>query len=306
MTSLLFSILGIYIFILVGYVAKRQFKEQMDERTITLLSVYFLQVFLTFWGLLKRPIDTTLFMTPLIYLTVVFIALLLMLPLLKQFFSDPKERSIATVAALIGNTGNLGIPLGIAVFGEDSIPYTTVINLANVFFVYTIGVYFYSRGSFSVKNSLLNILKLPVIWAAFIAISLNLIGYVPSESVEKTLMMGAYASMTMQLVLFGIYLYGVKIKALSKTLTLWSVGVKFLLLPLIAFFVIRYTELPALVKGILFMELMMPLAVSNVNLAALYGCRPKETTAQVFVSSLLFLGIIFIMIEILPILQGTL
>ena len=300
MTSILFSILGIYIFILVGYFAKRQFKKQMDERTITLLSVYFLQIFLTFWGLLKRPIDTTLFMTPMIYLAVVFVALLLMFLLLKRLFSDQKERSIATVAALIGNTGNLGIPLGIAIFGEDSIPYTTVINLANVFFVYTVGVYFYSRGNFSVRDSLLNILKLPVIWAAIIAITLNLIGYVPSESVEKTLMMGAYASMTIQLVLFGIYLYGVKVRELSFRLTAWSVGVKFLLLPLIAFFIIRYTNLPTLVKGVLFMELMMPLAVSNVNLAALYECRPRETTAQVFISSILFLGIIFVMIELIP------
>jgi len=300
MTSILFSILGIYIFILVGYVAKRQFKEQMDERTITLLSVYFLQVFLTFWGLLKRPIDTTLFMTPIIYLGVVLFALLLMLPLLKMLFNDQKERSIATVAALIGNTGNLGIPLGIAIFGEESIPYTTVINLANVFFVYTIGVYFYSRGTFSIKNSLLNIVKLPIIWAALFAIMLNLVGYVPSASVEKTLMMGAYASMTMQLVLFGIYLYGVKIKELNLRLTYWNSGIKFILLPLIAFFVIRFTDLPTLVKGILFMELMMPLAVSNVNLAALYECRPKDTTAQVFISSVIFLGIIFLMIELIP------
>ena len=300
MTSILFSILGIYIFILVGYVAKRQFKEQMDERTITLLSVYFLQVFLTFWGLLKRPIDTTLFMTPMIYLAVVLFALMLMLPLLKMLFSDQKERSIATVAALIGNTGNLGIPLGIGIFGEESIPYTTVINLANVFFVYTIGVYFYSRGTFSIKGSLLNIVKLPIIWAALFAITLNLVGYVPSDSVEKTLMMGAYASMTMQLVLFGIYLYGVKIKELNLRLTYWNSGIKFILLPLIAFFVIRFTDLPTLVKGILFMELMMPLAVSNVNLAALYECRPKDTTAQVFISSVIFLGIIFLMIELIP------
>ncbi len=300
MTSILFSVLGIYIFILVGYFAKRQFKEQMDERTITLLSVYFLQVFLTFWGLLKRPIDTTLFMTPMIYLGIVFIALLLMLPIVKQLFSDNKERSIATVAALIGNTGNLGIPLGIAIFGEESIPYTTVINLANVFFVYTIGVYFYSRGTFDAKKSLINIVKLPILWAALAAITLNLIGYVPSDSVEKTLMMGAYASMTMQLVLFGIYLYGVKIKELNLRLTYWNSGIKYLLLPLIAFFMIRFTDLPTLIKGILFMELMMPLAVSNVNLAALYECRPKDTTAQVFISSILFLGIIFLMIELLP------
>ncbi len=300
MTSILFSVLGIYIFILVGYFAKRQFKEQMDERTITLLSVYFLQVFLTFWGLLKRPIDTTLLYTPLIYLAVVFLALLLMVPLLKQLFSDKKERSIATVAALIGNTGNLGIPLGIAIFGEESIPYTTVINLANVFFVYTIGVYFYSRGTFDVKKSLLNIIKLPILWAALAAISLNLVGYVPSDSIEKTLMMGAYASMTMQLVLFGIYLYGVKIKELNLRLTYWSVGVKFVLLPIIAFILLQYTPFNNTVKGIIFMELMMPLAVSNVNLAALYDCKPKMTTAQVFISSILFLGIIFLVIKILP------
>ncbi len=300
MTSILFSVLGIYIFILVGYFAKRQFKEQMDERTITLLSVYFLQVFLTFWGLLKRPIDTTLFMTPMIYLGIIFIALFLMFPIVKQLFSDKKERSIATVAALIGNTGNLGIPLGIAIFGEESIPYTTVINLANVFFVYTIGVYFYSRGTFDVRKSLLNIVKLPILWAALAAITLNLIGYVPSDSVEKTLMMGAYASMTMQLVLFGIYLYGVKIRELNFRLTYWNSGIKYLLLPLIAFFIIRFTDLPTLVKGILFMELMMPLAVSNVNLAALYECRPKDTTVQVFISSILFLGIIFIIIKLLP------
>ncbi len=300
MTSILFSVLGIYIFILVGYFAKRQFKEQMDERTITLLSVYFLQVFLTFWGLLKRPIDTTLFMTPMIYLGIIFIALFLMFPIVKQLFSDKKERSIATVAALIGNTGNLGIPLGIAIFGEESIPYTTVINLANVFFVYTIGVYFYSRGTFDARKSLMNIVKLPILWAALAAISLNLVGYVPSDSVEKTLMMGAYASMTMQLVLFGIYLYGVKIKELNLRLTYWNSSIKFLLLPIIAFVVIRFTDLPTLVKGILFMELMMPLAVSNVNLAALYECRPKDTTVQVFISSILFLGIIFLIIKILP------
>lgn len=299
MTNVLFSILGIYIFILVGYIAKRHFKEQIDERTITLLSVYFLQVFLTFWGLLKRPIDTELLLSPLIYLSVIILALILMLPLIKQLFKEQKERSVATVAALIGNTGNLGIPLGIAIFGESSIPYTTMINLANVFFVYTLGVYFYSRGNFSVKASLLNIIKLPILWAAITAILLNLIGYVPSESVEKTLMMGAYASMTMQLVLFGIYLYGVKVTTLNLKLTTFTNLVKYLLLPLLAFVILQNITLDSSVKMIIFMELMMPLAVSNVNLAALYECRPKLVTAQVFISSVLFLGMIFIMIKVM-------
>ncbi len=176
----LFSILGIYLFIGVGFGAKWAFKEKIDDRTITLLSVYFLQIFLTFWGLLKRPIDTELLAAPALYLAITLMALVLMIPLAKLLFSDTKERSIATVAALIGNTGNLGIPLGIALFGEACVPYMTLINLMNVFVVYTIGVFFYSRGEFSVRDSLMNILKLPVLWAAMVAIALNLIGYTPS------------------------------------------------------------------------------------------------------------------------------
>ncbi len=291
----LFSILGIYLFIAVGFGAKWTFKEKIDDRTITLLSVYFLQIFLTFWGLLKRPIDTELLFAPALYLGISLLALLLMIPLARMLFSDTKERSIATVAALIGNTGNLGIPLGIALFGEESIPYTTLINLVNVFVVYTIGVFYYSRGEFSVRDSLINILKLPVLWAAMVAIALNLIGYVPSPAVDKTLMMGAYASMTMQLVLFGIYLYGTKLGEINLRLSVWVNGAKFLLIPVIAFIILMYVEMDPMIKGILFLELLVPLAVANVNLASLYNCSPRTVTVQVFTTSVVFLGIAFML-----------
>lgn len=299
MLDIFISVLGIYVFIAVGYIAKRTFKEQINERTVTLLSVYFLQIFLTFWGLLKRPIDSSLLLAPMLYLLIVLVTLGLTFFLVKTLFDDPKERSIATVAALIGNTGNLGIPLGIAIFGEESIAYTTIINLVNVFVVYTLGVYAYSRGSFDVKNSLINIVKLPAIWAAIIAIILNLAGYQPSATVDKTLMMGAYASMTVQLLLFGIYLYDVKLRKINRLLIAWVGGVKFLLMPLITFIVLSFVEMDAMIKGILFLELMMPLAVANVNLASLYECRPKDVTALVLITSVLFLILIFGGIDII-------
>ncbi len=295
----LLSLLGIYLFIAVGFGAKWSFKEQIDDRTITILSVYFLQVFLTFWGLLKRPIDTQLLLAPALYVAISLLALLLMIPLARMVFSDPKERSIATVAALIGNTGNLGVPLSIALFGEQSIPYVTLINLMNIFVVYTIGVFFYSRGEFSVRGSLLNIVKLPILWAAMMAIALNLTGYVPSSAVDKTLMMGAYASMTMQLVLFGIYLYGIELKTLNIRLSVWVSGTKFILIPVIAFVVLQNIEMEPMVKGILFLEMLVPLAVANVNLASLYNCAPKTVTAQVFITSVMFLGIVFMLPTIL-------
>ena len=299
MSSIIFSILGIYIFIVLGFVAKKSFKEQIDDKTITIINVYFLQVFLTFWGLLVRPIDSDLLYAPTIYFAIVVLVLIFTALLAHKFFKDKKDYSIAMIAALIGNTGNLGIPLGIAIFGEESIPYTTVINLVNVFIVYTIGVYYYSRGTYDIKTSLKNIVKLPILWAAIIAIILSANSYQPSEAIMKTLMMGAYASMTMQLFLFGIYLYGTKIKEISKSLVIWVMSFKFIVLPLITFIVLYFVELSPMIKGIIFIELLMPLAVANVNFASLYDCKPKLVTALVFISSLMFLAIIFIGIELL-------
>lgn len=299
MSSIIFSIIGIYIFIFLGFIAKMSFKEQIDDKTITIISIYFFQVFLTFWGLLIRPIDITLFYASSIYVAIVLVVLIISALVAKKLFTSPKDYSIATVIAIIGNTGNLGIPINIAIFGEESIPYTTIVNLMNVFVVYTIGVFYYSRGSFDTKASLKNILKLPVLWAALFAIGLGLLEYKPSSVVLNTLMMGAYASMTIQLFLFGIYLYGTKIQEISKKLVVWVLSLKFLILPAIAFLILANIELDAMIKGIIFIELMMPLAVMNVNLASLYNCNPKTVTALVFISSFLFLGVIFVAVKLL-------
>jgi predicted permease len=299
MSSIIFSLLGIYIFIIMGFIAKMSFKEQIDDKTITLINVYFLQVFLTFWGLLLHPVNINLLYAPSIYLFIVLIALGLSALFAKKLFEDKKEYSIAMVAAIIGNTGNLGIPINIAIFGESSIPYTTIVNLVNVFIVYTIGVFYYSQGSFDTQTSFKNILKLPILWAALIAITLSVYGYKPSQSILNTLMMGAYASMTMQLFLFGIYLYGTKMKELNKKLVIWILFFKFLLLPTFTLGILYFIELEPMIKGIIFVELMMPLPVANVNLASLYDCKPKVVTALVFISSILFLGFIFIGVDIL-------
>ena len=290
MGNVFLAITSIYIFILIGYSAKYFFKEKIDEKSFNLLSVYFLQVFLTFWGLLKRPIDAELLMAPVIYFLIVSIVLVLTFFLARTLFDDPKERSIASIAALIGNTGNLGIPLGIAIFGEQSIPFTTLINLMNVFIVYTFGVYFYSRGHFEVKEAIKNIFKLPVLWFAMLAIYVNVSEITLPMEIMRVLEMGAYASIVMQLIILGMYLHSVKLKHFNVKLTLHVQIIKFLILPALAFFILQLTNFTPMVKGIIFIELFMPLAVTNVNLSSLYGCRPQDVTTQIFISSLLFLG----------------
>ena len=258
MNTLLISLFSIYIFIIIGFILKSYFKETLHDKTVTIVSVYALQPFLTFWGLYDRKIDYSLFLSPLYYLAIIFITLLFSIFIAKKLFSDKKTASIVTVAALIGNTGNLGIPFGIVLFGEQSIPYTTMINLANVFFVFTFGVFYYSRGEFNTKEALKNIIKLPVIWFALLALCFNIFQIEISHHFEHMLEMGAYSSIVTQLIIFGIYIYSIQIKAFDLRLSISILGIKFILIPIITVLILLSSPFEPMVKGVIFMELIMP------------------------------------------------
>jgi len=294
----LISIAMVYTFIVLGFGAKKIFTNQINEQTLVLISLYFLQPILTFWGLTRTPINQELLLVPFIYLLTVGIVLLFSISASRYILKDPKERSIFIAASLIGNTGNLGIPLGIALFGEQSVAYTSILNIANVFFIYTIGVYFYAKGQFSIKQSLMQILKIPVLWFAFLAIAYNAAGMSIHPSIDKFLEMGAYATIVIQLMIFGIYLADVKIKSMDYAFSAKITMIKHFMLPLVGLGAIWLFELDSLVSAILLLELCVPLAVNNVNMTALYNCNPAKTTEAILFTTLFFVFAIYFYIQL--------
>jgi predicted permease len=293
MISTLLSIIFVYVFILLGYMAKRIFKEDMSTKTLTLMSVYFLQPFVTIWGFSTAKLHSEHIYVPLLYLAIILALLIPTIILGKLIFSDPKERAIFSIAGFVGNTGNIGIPLGIALFGEQSVIYTTLINIANVFVVYIIGVYIYSRGSFSIKDSLFNIVKIPIIPASVVAILINMYDVPLSTQIQEFLKMGAYAGIVLQLFLLGTFLQGIRMREVSSKLLIGTITQKFIIIPLATAFILSFTDLSLFVQGVIFMEMMVPLAVANINLASLYDCKPKDVTSLILLSTLIFIPLLF-------------
>ena len=259
------------------------------------MSVYFLQPFVTIWGFSTAKLHMEHIYVPLLYLVLILALLLPTILLGKLIFTDIKKRAIFSIAGFVGNTGNIGIPLGIALFGEQSVIYTTLINIANVFVVYIIGVYIYSRGSFSIKDSLFNIIKIPIIPASAIAILININNIRLSPEIEEFFKMGAYAGIVLQLFLLGTFLQGIHIRELHPKLFIGTMSQKFILVPAATAFILSLTDLPLFVQGIIFMEMMTPLAVANINLASLYDCRPKDVTTLILLSTLLFIPLLFLL-----------
>jgi len=273
--------------------AKKVFQDDIHEKTLILISLYFLQPMLTFWGLTRAPIDFNLVVTPFLYFIIVTIVLVILIFVGKYLFDDQKERSIFIATSLIGNTGNLGIPLGIALFGESSVPYTSIINIANIFFIYTVGIYFFAKSSFNFKESILQMVKIPIIWFALFALYFNYRGFQIHPQLELVLQMGAYATIVIQLIIFGVYLAKTKIASHNYKLSFSTSFVKLIFLPIVGIVVVFLSPLPNDIGAILIISLLVPLAVNNVNIAALYDCKPYDVTAIVFLSTVLFLVLIY-------------
>jgi predicted permease len=253
-----------------------------------------------FWGLTKEPINYEFVLSPLFFLLSMLIALSFMLMYSKFLFSSKTDENIFLATALIGNTGNLGIPLGIALFGVESVPYTSIINIANIFFMYTISIYFFARDKFNFKDSVKSIFKIPVIWFAIFALAFNYFEFKIPKEFDFALEMGAYTSLTLQLIIFGTYLYSVKVKTIPWRLSLQISFAKHILLPVVGIVVIvGFTNLNSMIASILIMELMMPLAVNNVNFSVVYNTKPSEVAATILVSSAIFVGILHFYIEII-------
>ncbi|RXK16306.1 permease [Malaciobacter mytili LMG 24559] len=295
----LFSVLPVYFFILIGLIVKKIFKEKIDEKSYVILSFYFLQPILIFWGLTKAPIDYGFIMSPVIYFYAIFTVLFILIIISKKIFSDSKDRTIFLAVSLVGNTGNIGVPLGIALFGEQSVPYTSIINIANMFFIYIFSVYFFAKEQFSLKEAITTIFKLPGLWVAAFAICINYNSIELSKEITRVLEMGAYAAMVLQLIIFGVYLSEVKVRTMNWKLSFSISTVKQIILPIVGIYFVILSDLNVYVSSILVMQLMVPLAVNNVNLAALYSCKPYDVTASVLISTLKFTLLLYFYLELI-------
>ena len=165
----------------------------------------------------------------------------------------------------------------------------------SMFFVYTIGVYIYSRGSFGIAKSLLNVFKMPIIWAAIVAIIFNVLGIEINKSFFKTLEMGAYGAIVLQLIIFGIFLYDAKIKQISLKLLNTVLALKFILIPSIAYILLHFLNTSGLALNAIMLELIVPLAITNISLASIFDCKPSVVTSLVFISSIVFVPYIIIL-----------
>jgi predicted permease len=194
------------------------------------------------------------------------------------------------VAVLLGtvfvNAGNYGLSLNGFTYGEEALAYASIYFVCSGTLTYTLGVAIASMGKASLKQSLINLLKFPTLYAVLVGILFNNTGWQLPISIERAVSTLADGAIPAMLVVVGIQLGNAKLEGRLSTLGVATV-IRMLIAPLIAYGLsfLFMLEGPALQAGIT--QASMPTAVMTIVLATEFDVRPAFVSTVVAITTIL-------------------
>ena len=190
------------------------------------------------------------------------------------------------ITAMFSNAGNYGLSVNQLAFGERAVAYASLYFVTMTVLAYTIGVLIASLGSSGIKNSLLGMFRLPMVYALILGLAFNLFKWELPLPADRAVTLLSNAAIPTMMVLLGIQLEHARWQGQARALGVSNL-LKLVAAPLIAFplsFAFKLTG-SAWQAGIT--ESAMPTAVLVTVLATEFEVEPSFVTTAVFTSTLL-------------------
>lgn len=197
-----------------------------------------------------------------------------------------QEMLSVLLTSMFMNAGNFGLPVVLFAFGDAALGFASLFFVTSATLAYTLGVVIVSTGSSSLRQALVSLVKLPTLYALFVAlVFLNTHWAVPLP-LDRTVTLLGNASIPAMLVLLGMQLHKASFAGKEKSLAL-SAAMRLLVAPAIAALVIAAFGIAGPARQAVITEAAMPTAVLATMLATEYNIEPSLVTATVFLTTLL-------------------
>jgi len=199
---------------------------------------------------------------------------------------DGTQTHAFLLAILFGNCGNYGLAVVLSAFGQAGLERGLVYFVVSSLLTQTFGAYLASRGRYSVRQSVRNVLRLPLIYAMVAAFAVRASGLrMPNPLLSALSLPRAGAIPLMQVLL------GVQLARVSQRLDLRFVGtatlVKLAGAAALSFALAALLGLRGLARSVSILETSMPTAVTTLVLSTEFGTRAEEVGGVVLLSTLL-------------------
>ena len=207
--------------------------------------------------------------------------------LLSKLFGYDKKVTIAIVlTTFITNAGNFGLSLTKFAFGDAALAYASIYFVSSSIMVYTLGAAIASMGKASFKDSLINLLKLPTLYAVILAIIFNIFQLTVPTALNRSVELLGGAAIPSMLLLLGMQLGQANLREHTGPLAT-ATAVRMVVGPIVAlaFSVPFNLQGPAFQAGV--MESSMPTAVMTTILATEFEVVPALVSTIVTATTIL-------------------
>jgi len=297
------SIAPIFLVVGVAFLYGRQFKP--EPRTLSGVVLYVFIPFLVLRGVAQTEVTGgEVFAIAGVAVGVAAVMAVIGLGIGRLFNLETRTTSALVLALILVNAANYGIPLNSFAFGETPALAQMAEQRALIYYVIsvvisnTVGIYFASRGSVSTRDALLNIVKVPLIYAAIAGFAFNVTEVTLPLPLERSVDLLADAAIPGMLALLGIQLSRATIRGQIPVILLTS-GVRLVVGPVVAVGLALLFGLSGLSFNVAIVQSSMPTAVIAGVLATEFGADSEFVTSVIVVSTLLSVVTLSILLSLL-------
>ncbi len=285
--TLVGKLFPLYILITLGWIAGRFLPVRKES--VSALLIYIIMPVVTFHAAAIMELSASLLLLPVLFFILGVLLCMLFYVIGGAVWKDA-TRNLLAFGAGMGNTGYFGLPLLIAVLGNQAFVIGVFIDLGMNIYQCTFGCFVAAKGNLTARDSLRTVLRLPTAYALAAGLLWNALhlGF-PSVLTDFAAgMRGAYTTL-------GMMLIGVALSELRR----FSLDLPYLLLSFFAKFIVW----PAVILGLVWVDgplhifspfmhqtmiilSLAPLAANTVTYAAHLKIYPEKAATAVLLSTL--------------------
>jgi predicted permease len=268
-----------------GYVLGKRF--QIDPRPFSQVVFYFFSPCLVFNSLAKSQMSDRDFLSVMGFAAaVIFLVGLLAWGIGSTYRLERRLLAAVMITSMFDNAGNLGLPVTLFAFGEQVLARATLVFVINSVLTNTVGVVIASMGKTGFRQAVINMLKIPTIYALTLGVLFAHQHWVLPLFLDRGVSMASSATIPCMLVLLGVQLQRARwtgqVRALSTATILRLLAAPAIATGLSIVFGLHGPERQASI-----LEASMPTAVLCTILATEFDLEPSFVTSVVFVTTIL-------------------
>ena len=291
MDAIQITILSIIIMIALGYILKRiDFLSVDNVDTLNNIVIYIMLPSMIFSALYTADLSmiSSLGILPFVILASSFLTGIISYFILKRFNLSDKMLWSVLVTIMIANTGFMGYPISIGVYGSEGFLRAIFCDMATsvIFLILSFALVLKFGGS--PKTAVKKIAFFPPLWAIILGILLNITHISIGPVLENTVNYLGNGTIPLIMLSLGISIDFGGIKR-SKNMIIFTSIMKLLIFPLIAFFIVSHLGLLDLQFKIPIIEAAMPSGMLSLVLVITYKLDYELTSDCILINTVISL-----------------